>query len=261
MNHLTDEQFEDIMQGEVSPPAHLNRCKDCREHLAEKQAMAEKLRLAFRSVQAGTALADRIRSQLNLTAAVPQIAEPAERAWLPRLHRRLWSGLAAAAILLVILIPVGLYLTTTSKASAAQEELVKIHQRNLEPHSEFYNSADPEKLAQYFKDKLGFTPAFPCIGQGMSIRGCCVAHFRGRIAGSYVVDTPQGVISVIIVTDTPQSIGMTRMSEQTDHGHTFWSSSFARCNMVTVRLGGYSYCAVGEVSHQVLAQLLSRLLP
>ncbi len=261
MNHLTDEQFEDIMQGEVSPPAHLNRCKDCREHLVEKQAMAEKLRLAFRSVQADTALADRIRRQLNLTATVPQIAEHAERPWMHRLHRRLWSGLAAAAVLLAVLIPIGLYLTTASNASAAQAELVKIHQRNLKPHSEFYNSTDPEKLAEYFKNKLGFTPAFPCIGQGMSIRGCCVAHFRSRIVGSYVVDTPQGVISVIIVTDTPQSIGMTRMSEQTDHGHTFWSGSFARCNMVTVRLGDYSYCAVGEVPHEILAQLLSRLLP
>jgi hypothetical protein len=31
--------------------------------------------------------------------------------------------------------------------------------------------------------------------------------------------------------------------------------------MVTVRLGDYSYCAVGEISHEYLTELLSQLIP
>jgi hypothetical protein len=139
-----------------------------------------------------------------------------------------------------------------------------IHQQNLGSHREFYNDADPEKVAEYFKDKLGFAPAFPCTGQGMAIRGCCIAHFKGQIVGSYVVDTPKGIISIIVVTDTPRQMGMTSMSEKAGYNQNLWKSSYAQCNMVTVRLGGYSYCAIGEISkisHEYLRDLFSRLLP
>ena len=93
----------------------------------------------------------------------------------------------------------------------------------------------------------------------MALRGCCVAHFRGEVVGSYVVETPQGVMSIVVVTDRPQSLGM---GQKFQHGkNTFWKSSFAKCSMVTVRLGDYSYCAVGEISHKYLTELLDRLMP
>ena len=264
MNHITDEQFEDILQHNVSPPAHLDQCQECQKLLAEKRAIAHRLRSAFNSVEPGADLADRIRSQFDLTAKSSQSTESAQPAWTTRLHKRIWSPLAAAAAMLVVAVPLGLYFASPSQAKAAQAELVKIHRHNLSPHREFYNHADPEKLAEYFKDKLGFTPAFPCTGQGMAIRGCCVAHFKGQIVGSYVVDTPRGIISVIVVTDTPKEIGMTYMPEKKGDEQSFWKSSYAQCNMVTVRLGGYSYCAIGEfseTSHQYLKDLLRRLLP
>ncbi len=142
---------------------------------------------------------------------------------------------------------------------AARAELVKIHRHNLSADHEFYSEADPAKLAEYFKSKLGFSPFMPVPSQGMVLRGCCVRQFRGQIVGSYVVDTPQGVISVVVVTDKPQSLGMGDKFER--QGRVFWKSSFAKCDMVTVRLGDYSYCAVGEVSHEYLTELLSRLMP
>ena len=99
----------------------------------------------------------------------------------------------------------------------------------------------------------------PLIDRGMSLRGCCIRHFRGQIAGSYVVDTPDGLISIIVVTDPPDSFGAGGRFER--DGYVFWKSSFAMCDMVTVRLGDYSYCAVGETSHEYLTELLTRLLP
>jgi hypothetical protein len=142
---------------------------------------------------------------------------------------------------------------------AAQAELVKIHEHNLSANHEFYSEADPEKLAEYFKTKLGFSPTMPRPGRGLALRGCCVRHFRGQVVGSYVVETPQGVMSIVVVTDRPESLGM---GQKFQHGqYTFWKSSFAKCDMVTARLGDYSYCAVGEISHEYLTELLGRLMP
>ncbi len=260
MNHITDEQFEDILQGMETGLAHLRQCQDCRDRLAEKKAIAERLRSAFGSVHASPELADRIYQKLNTTTTAVTSDKSVKHVSPGRHRRQLWPALAAAAAIMIVLVPLSLYFAAPSTAKAAQAELVGIHQENLGPDREFFSDAEPEKLAQYFKSELGFSPALPCTGQGMAIRGCCVAHFRERIAGSYVVDTPQGVISVIVVTDTPRSMGMSRVPERTRSGQTCWKASFARCSMVTIRLGDYSYCAVGEISHKYLLELVSRLL-
>ncbi len=264
MNHLTNEQFEDIMQGQDIDLTHLNQCQECRDSLAEKQAIAAKLRSAFASVKADANLADQIRYQINQSSKTTETAKSIQHTWTTRLHHKLWPALTAAAAIFIVLVPLSMYVLTPSTATAAQAELVMIHQQNLGPHREFYNDTDPEKLAGYFKDKLGFTPAFPCTGQGMEIRGCCIAHFKGQIVGSYVVDTPKGIISIIAVTDTPKQMGMTHMPGKKGYEQSLWKSSYAQCNMVTVRLDSYSYCAIGEVSeisHEYLRDLLSRLLP
>jgi hypothetical protein len=260
MNHLTNEQLEDCLRGRDVDLTHLDQCQDCRDRLAEKRAIAAKLRLAFASVKADEGLADRIRDQIN------QNSETADstKSIATRLHHKLWPALTAAAAVFVLLVPLSMYLLTPSTATAAQAELVMIHQQNLGSHREFFSDTDPEKLAGYFKDKLGFVPAFPCTGQGMEIRGCCVAHFKDKIVGSYVVDTDKGVISIIVVTDTPKQLGMTHMPGKKGYDQSLWKSSYAQCNMVTVRLGDYSYCAIGEVSeisYKYLRDLLSRLLP
>ena len=259
MNHFTDEQFEDIMQGEDIDLTHLRQCRDCQNRLAEKQAVAARLRSAFSSVQPGQNLAKKIRSGLEKTAAPTVTVQPAQRTWLNRRSRQLWPALAAAAAILIVLVPLSIYFGAPSAASAAQAELVKIHEHNLSPDHEFYSEAEPEKLAEYFKSKLGFNLRLPEPGHGMALRGCCVRHFRGQVVGSYVVDTPEGVMSVVVVTDKPESLGI--KSKFKKGRHTYWKSSFAKCDMVSVRIGDYSYCAVGEISHEYLTELLSRLLP
>lgn len=256
MKHLTDEQFEDIMQGEDFDLTHLKQCEDCRNRLAEKQAIAARLRSAFSSTRAGADLAESIRRRINATAEVTMTGQ---RTWLSRRSRQLWPILAAAAAILIVLVPLSLYFGAPPAARAAQAELVKIHEHNLSPDHEFYSEAEPEKLAEYFKSKLGFNLRLPEPGRGMALRGCCVRHFRGQVVGSYVVDTPEGVMSVVVVTDKPESLGIKGKFKKGQH--TYWKSSFAKCDMVSVRIGDYSYCAVGEISHEYLTELLSRLLP
>ena len=264
MSHLTNVQFEDIMQSNVEIPQHLNECEECRNRLKEKQVVASRLRKAFASVNMPAGLSDRVRARLNLpqVSQIQEAKKTVSRSWIIRLHWKTLSGLAAAAAFFIVLIPVGMYISSGSKAKAAQAELVMIHYHSLEPHDgEFYSDDDPEKLAEYFNKKLGFSPIFPSLGHGLSIRGCCISHFQGEMVGSYVVDTPQGYISIIVVTDTPQAMGMKTMPNSPVSDQTFWQSSFKKCNMVTVRLGNYSYCAVGIVSHELLTGLIVRLLP
>ncbi len=256
MTHLTNEQFEDIIQGLLPEPEHLADCGRCRGLLDEKMAIANRLRSAFASVKPDEQLANNIRMQLT-SKTVPEQPQFVKRLWNFRFQRIAWP--AAAAAVLVMAVILGIYVISPSPAMAARAELVKIHKHNLSTEHEFYSETDPEKLAEYFKSKLGFSPSMPVPGRGMVLRGCCVRHFRGQIVGSYVVDTPQGVMSVVVVTDKPKSLGMGGRFER--QGRIFWKSSFANCDMVTVRLGDYSYCAVGEISHEYLTQLLSGLMP
>ncbi|MHC4396728.1 MAG: hypothetical protein ACYS1A_13845 [Planctomycetota bacterium] len=256
MNHLTEEQFEDVIQGLLPEPEHLADCDRCKKVLAEKTAVANRLRNAFASVTPDEQLVNNIRMHLA-NHAEPKQLQFAKRLWDIRFQRIAWPAAAAVLVMAVIL---GIYVISPSPAMAAKAELVNIHKHNLsaEHEHEFYSEADPDKLAEYFKGKLGFSPSMPVSGQGMALRGCCVRHFRGQIVGSYVVDTPRGVMSVVVVTDKPQSLGM---GEKFEHqGQIFWKSSFAKCDMVTVRIGDYSYCAVGEISHEYLTELLGRLI-
>ena len=261
MNHLTNEQLEEIMLSDSPRPAHLADCAECKERLAEKEALANRLRLAFTNVKAGQELAEKIRRRLNIHSNVLKFT--ASRPLLRiRSHWRRWLAIGSVAAALAIAGPIVFYRTASSPVIAARAELVQIHEDNVfgrHGRHEFHSETDPDKLAQYFKDKLGFSPYMPLSDQGMSLRGCCVRHFRGQIAGSYVVDTPSGVMSIVVVTDPAESFGTDGRFEQ--DGYVFWKSSFAMCDMVTIRLGDYSYCAVGEKSHEYLTELLTQLLP
>lgn len=255
MNHLTEEQFEDIIRSSLMEPKHIEECEQCRKLLADKRAIANRLRSAFASVTPDKKIADNIRAQLSNKAAIRQ-EQHVRQFWNIGLKKMVWP--AAAAVLLIVVI-LGTYVVNPPSAMAARAELVKIHQNNLSGDHKFYSESDPEKLAVYLKDKLGFSPSMPALGRGMEIRGCCVRHFRGQIVGSYVVDTPNGVMSVIVVTDEPQTLGIGSKFEY--QGYTFYKSSFAKCDMVAIKLGDYSYCAVGEISHKFLTELLVRLMP
>ena len=248
--------MEDIFHGRVPEPEHLGECEQCKNRLNERKALAGRLRRAFSSVKPGADLVKAIRSQFGYDSTT-HVRRFVFKGIFEKHINRILMPAAAAMILLMISI-FGIYSLQPDPAMAAKAQLIKIHEHNLSPGKEFHAEAEPAKLAAYFKDKLGFSPTIPKLGSGMSLRGCCVRHFNEEIVGSYVVDTPKGVMSMIIVTDSPESLGMAEKAQM--DGQVIWKSSFAKCNMVTVRLGGYSYCAVGEISYDYLIDLLSRLM-
>ena len=169
MNHLSDQQFEDILTGTSPEPPHLAECPRCRSRLAEHRALRQRLQTAFSTIAAGDHLAQQIHHRLTT----------------PRRHV-LWPAFAAAAAILAVAIPLAIYFGTPQ---SVQAELVRIHTHNV-THPDIYSDADPAKLAEYLKTQLGFTPAYPRLDQGMAIRGCCISHFRGQTEKSD--QTPEG---------------------------------------------------------------------
>lgn len=260
--HLNDEQFETILSGPPQVAAqvqqHLDGCPQCRRRLADDQALRSRLRQASQSIQAPQALRQWVHAALDQapSASIPSASAGARRT----LRWRLVPILAAAAAVLLIAIPGVLNLLEPGSAYAAESQLEQIHEMNLSNHHGFYSQDDPVKLAEYFRSKLGFTPRMPQLGQGLALRGCCTAHFKGRIAGTYVVETPSGPISIIVVSDPPQSLGRTTRLDR--NGRSYWASSYGHCNMASTRLGDYTYCAVGmnHVSHEQMVQLLEQLV-
>jgi hypothetical protein len=256
MSHLTEEQFEDIITGSAPEPKHVSECEECRKALEEKRALMRRLRTAFASVKPDEEFVKAIRGKLIRSAEKTQEVRRIKLFRAAPFKTIAWPAAAAVLVIAGIL---AIYTASPRPAMAAPAELVRIHQNNVAGNHEFYSESDPQKLAEYLKNELGFSPSMPVPGQGMALRGCCVRHFRGQIAGSYVVDTPEGIISIVIVTDKPDSLGMESTLEQ--NGHVFYKASFAKCNMIATQLNNYSYCAIGEVTHEYLTELLSRLLP
>jgi len=253
MNHLTDEQLELAMQDLKSAPCHLAECRICSDRLLEKQALAARLRSAFSGVHASSELAEQVARRIRVRASTGK--HNSQRPGKAHSPFKPW-WIAAAAVAAVI--PLAVLLMMPSSVMAAKAELAQIHAMNLDPDHTFVSNADPAHLAAYFKRNLGFDPIIPRTGQGLSLRGCCVQYFKGRQTGSYVVDTPDGIMSIIVVQDMPDDIGINTRFEK--DGTTFYRSAFAQNNMVCVRIGVYTYCAVGEVSHEFLTSLLSQLL-
>ncbi len=254
MSHLTEEQFESILQGRTHPSNHLQECEVCSNKLAEKRAITTRLRSAFSDVQASDELTEQIKKRLS--AQVHRSVSPPKAVHRTRVLFPQWRYWAAAAAIIVI--PLIVMLSAPSQAMAAKAELAKIHAHNLDPDHSFFSESDPQKLANYFKRSLGFNPLMPQAGQGLALRGCCVKHFRGKETGSYVVDTPEGVMSIIVLTETLDDLGMDEKFER--NSYAFGKTTFADNNMVSARIGHYTYCAVGEISCEYLTNLLVQLL-
>ncbi len=259
MSHLTEEQLEDLLQG-ASIPAHVDECPECRARLDEKRAFAGRLRSAFASVQAGSDLGDRIRAGVGGSSAVPASANARPRIIPLHVHRHLFSGLAAAAVILVVAIPMALYMNTGSQAHAAQRQLVQLHEQNLDSMDTLFVHEDPRELAGHLEDQTGHCPAMVCTGSEVKVCGCCTGQFQGRTVGSYVVETPSGHVSIIAIPDSPGSLGMKADTMPLPSGRTIWRAACEGCNMALVRIGDRSYCAVGEVPQHDLERVLGALL-
>ena len=215
-----------------------------------EKAMGDRLRSAFDSVKASDELAAKIRSQ-----------SAGQGTGQKRFNKKLWRITAAAAAILFVILPLSFHLASIPTATATKAQMAELHLNNHSDKPEFFTDADPVKLAEFFKEKLGFNPAMPEVGNGIALRGCCVAHFKGPIVGSYGVETPEGFVSIVVVDEAPQAIGMRKIKADSDDSQVFWRSSYSNCSMAATVIGKYTYCAVGLIEEDALKQMLEKLLP
>jgi hypothetical protein len=255
MTHLTDEQFEGLLQGQPVKNDHLDKCDLCQARFREKQALATRLRNAFAGVAPSKDLAQKIQCQYASNSQNKTEPSKLRSVNLPHHWKRWATTLASVAAILTV----ALILRVTLLATPAYADLVEIHQHNLIQGSDYVPQTDPNILAAHFQEALGFNPRIPELNHGLALRGCCIKHFKGRVVGSYVVDTPQGIISIVAVQDTPEAMGMKTQSQV--NGHTTYHSQFAKCDMIALRIENYTYCAIGEVSPDYLQTLLEKLIP
>jgi hypothetical protein len=268
MSHLTPEQIEQWVQEPQGAPDHARECLSCRQRLDEALEIRRRLRRAYATIHADEALGRQVAASLRAAeddrpaaagsttraAALPLAAANRSRLlarWLP-------PSLAAAAILIAA-VALSLYVAGPQPAQAAPAELAQIHQANLMPHADLHGSADPNQVADYLRKELGFVPAMPQLGAGRELRGCCVAYFRNRPVGSYVMETGRGIISIIVLRDKAGSLSLGDQTRRQDR--TYHTGAFARNCLAAVEIDGFTYCAVGQTDAPWLIDLLLSLLP
>jgi anti-sigma factor RsiW len=259
MSHLTEEQFEDLLRDTTHIPRHVDGCPLCRARFDETYALVQRVRQASLSIQAPPVLADRIRAGVAALAESAATAPGRVRLLPLRIRRPLWSGLAAAAALLVLAIPIGFYVSTGSPANAAPVALEEIHHANLESLGQLVHNDDPGAVCAYLENQVHHSPILLSTESGLSLCGCCVRQFQGRPVASYVVKRHDIPISVIAVPQPPEELGMTLTEHKVAAQRDIWQARHRCCNLAAVRIGAYSYCAVGQVPPEELVLLLNGL--
>ncbi len=211
----------------------------------EYAAQSKRLQQAFRTVTPTPQLADNIRQLLVLTDA--SAARPA---------RRFGRWLTAAVIILGAGIAL-FYLGPAPDATAAQRNLLHIHQSNLAPDGAAYRESDPQRVAARIRQQLGCCPVAPLRDSHSAGRNTCtcVNCTCDPSVCSYLVDTDRGPISGSVVPDRPAALGMRTAASG------LWQGAVDGNNLVAQRVQDYTYCAVGAVSNDALTQLLFYILP
>jgi hypothetical protein len=258
MSHLTDEQFEDILRGRTEVPEHVDQCFECREQLEEKRALARRLNRAFSSVHASADLAGRIRAGIA-AAGQPTTGTEARPRIIPFWARRhIWSGLAIAAAILIVVIPRSLHLDTGSRVDAAQTVLAGIHHTNLDSLEQLMEDEHSRKRCGCLAGKMDDGTAMPCCKRGLCLGGCRMRDFRGQVVPSCVVDEPSmPPISVVLVPESPEDLGMILGTSATGTGQAIWHATCGACNMASVRMGEGCCCVIGDVPTENLVALLN----
>ncbi|MFP4105007.1 MAG: hypothetical protein ACLFVU_02860 [Phycisphaerae bacterium] len=258
MTPLSDEQLEDVLQGRADQPEDLDSTSAAK--LTEMKAIQARLQHAFASVQAPDRLRTTIEQQVT-DATGPRNQDKPRTVFTQR-FRRLWPAVAAAAMLLVG-IPLLSVAFSGDSTAVAQTELAEIHESNLKPHDhnpsqERFPGGQPCEMAGWMSERVGKTVAVPTPGDGMELQASCMASFRNEKVASYLVLFDGNSISIVVLKEQPRDLGL--IAARMFAGHRMNAGTSDKCNFLAVRFEGWTYVAVGEASHEVLAKPLVRLL-
>jgi len=250
---LTDEQIESILARTEPELADLDR--NDHQRLAEARAVRDRLKSAFASTIAGASLAERISASLKTPPArSPRDAGRRRRAiWLTR-HLVPVAAAAAAVFVVAVVLEFG------AEPAPGPAELVRIHNDNLTAAGQFVAEADADRIAEHFREHLGFAPRICPHDEHTALKGGCVARFRGRKAATYLLAADDREISVVVTDEPPDAMGLTcKCGCGMAECRCFHTGQCSGCNIVSVRIAGHSYTAVGAAPPEQLKDILARL--
>jgi hypothetical protein len=251
MSHLTDKQLEEVLQGLTSEPLHLGECPDCQRRLDDARAVRERLQQAFHTVTASEDLAARLHRMAQYNPS----SDTSPRVMRLGIQRRLWSILAAAAVILICAIPVSIFMNTGAEAEAAQTALSAMHHRGLEVPDSLFVAEDPAHMADHLENESGIRPVWVDTNGELTVQGCRCYLFKDRKVPTYLVQSPAGSLSITVLEESPRALGLKR-----DAVLGVWTATHGCCNLAAVTHAGATYAACGDVAHEVLAQALKQLL-
>jgi len=255
VTHLTNEQLEEVLLTGEDSSNHLASCMECQKRLAEKKAIQNRLKLAFDRLSIPASLSGRIKSQL------PTKSRSQNRILFPWPRSPWMVGSLVAAVLAL-----GFFLTfhfgVIPLESVAQAQLVQVHQANLTPDSHMVMSSDVEKLTAHLQSQLGYAPQAPRPVRNTTLAGCCVRRYCIQKVGCYILKTPEGVVSIVVIENHPKSLGMSKQKHCARCIEcTCWKKSLGTVNAAAVQRGPYSYYAVGNLSQEKLTGILMAAYP
>jgi len=257
MNKDWDDIIDAILRGE-SPERP--ESEEFAARLAERRALRGRLQTAFESIRPDEGLAGRLRHRLARTEEPGSSAEAGSGASrrIVRLPRGTWAALAAAAIV-ALAVGLSISLPGPARAESARQEFARLHTGHLAPGAELVAGENPAEVAARLEQRLDFVPVAPQAVEAVRFRGACVDRFRNRPAASFVLETSQGPVSIIVTPVPADSLGLGHRFEQA--GHILWACRHGNCRIVGTAANGTFYFAVGEAPREFLTQLVLQTLP
>lgn len=240
----TQNQLHGYFDGELDPVSaanfekHLETCPDCKQTLAAEEALHQSIQKANLYERAPESLRMSLLGHSQKLPAVRSV--PARRAFA-------WQWLAAAAVFLLAVLVGWQQLQKSRGLSESQvmaAALVDAHLRSLQPgHLTDVESTDQHTVKPWFDGRIDFAPpvhdfatdGFPLLGGRLDVAG-------GRTVAALVYGRRKHIINVFVEKSASEDYWKGAGESQGYH----W---------LAWQQGGFSVCAVSDVSPADLAQL------
>ena len=245
----TQNQLHGYLDGELDPVSaasfekHLETCPDCKQTLAAEEALHQSIQKANLYERAPESLRMSLMGKPEARSEVKPF--PAPRAFA-------WQWLAAAAVFLLAAVvgwqqlqkPRGL-----SESQVMAAALVDAHLRSLQPgHLTDVESTDQHTVKPWFDGRIDFAPpvrdfandGFPLLGGRLDVAG-------GRTVAALVYGRRKHIINVFV---------------EKSQSENYWNGAGESqgYHWLAWQQGGFSFCAVSDVSPGDLAQLQQHFL-
>ena len=250
MNHLSEEQLEDILAGRTDEPAEMDPAS--RRKLEAMRAVRHRLQAAMASAEPSASLAEGIAAKLDDADSQAQPRVIRFPAWA-------WKVVAAAAVVTLIAVPIWFQFGRAEPALAAQEEFYQIHHTNLAHGGDFVEMTDPNAVSAHLAPHLQAPLRVP-VTEDVDLQGACAARFRGRAAASYLVRTPHGLISVVVVREDPETFHFDRRHTDLMTDRAVYQGQQDEYRLLATRVGNLTYCVIGQVNQEGLLHIMAILI-